>query len=214
MGCSRTFTFGKETDQYFFDASALNIGYRDQRYKLDYERHRLNFAFLWDSIPLNYSYLTVSPWTVSDNGVLTLDPARPAAGAEPDRRRRAVRAGRAAGGVRQPDAGGAGAGQPVDLQHELADAFDIRHAARHGGRRTDVRAPREPRTSTSAFTTTQQDGPSALGRLVRVQQRQRAPAAHRQPDQRLLGRRRWANRKGMFRLGLGRVVLQQRCPDV
>ena len=46
---------------YLFDASASNVGYRDQRYKLKYDRHRLNVDFLFDSIPTNYSYLTVTP---------------------------------------------------------------------------------------------------------------------------------------------------------
>ena len=49
------FALGKETSSYFFDASAFNVGYRDQQYKLRYDRHRLNFGFLWDSIPINYS---------------------------------------------------------------------------------------------------------------------------------------------------------------
>jgi MtrB/PioB family decaheme-associated outer membrane protein len=74
-GAASLFHFGKETSTYFADASAFNIGYRDQQYKLRYDRHKLNFNFLWDSIPLNYSDLTVSPWTVGDDGVLTISSA-------------------------------------------------------------------------------------------------------------------------------------------
>jgi MtrB/PioB family decaheme-associated outer membrane protein len=72
-GVSSLFRIGKETDTYFVDASASNAGYHDQRYKLNYQRHRLNFDFQFDAIPLNYSYLTVSPWRVGDDGVLTID---------------------------------------------------------------------------------------------------------------------------------------------
>ena len=71
-GAGSMFQVGKETSSYFVDASAFNIGYRDQQYKLRYDRHRLNFGFLWDSVPLNYSYMTVSPWAVGSDGVLTI----------------------------------------------------------------------------------------------------------------------------------------------
>jgi MtrB/PioB family decaheme-associated outer membrane protein len=71
-GAASLFLLGKETPSYFFNASAYNVGYRDQQYKLRYERSKLNFGFLWDSIPTNFSYLTVSPWTVGDDGVLTI----------------------------------------------------------------------------------------------------------------------------------------------
>jgi MtrB/PioB family decaheme-associated outer membrane protein len=74
-GAASLFLLGKETPSYFFDASAYNVGYRDQQYKLRYDRNKLNFGFLWDSIPTNFSYLTVSPWTVGDDGVLTISQA-------------------------------------------------------------------------------------------------------------------------------------------
>ncbi len=74
-GVSSLFQIGKETPSYFFDASASNVGYHDQRYQLDYQRHRMKFNFLFDAIPTNYSYDSVSPWAVNDSGVLTIDPA-------------------------------------------------------------------------------------------------------------------------------------------
>jgi MtrB/PioB family decaheme-associated outer membrane protein len=74
-GAASLFQVRNETASYFVNASAFNIGYRDQQYSLRYDRHKLNFNFLWDSIPLNYSYMTVSPWTVGNDGVLTINPA-------------------------------------------------------------------------------------------------------------------------------------------
>ena len=71
-GAASLFQLGKETPSYFFNASAYNVGYRDQQYKLRYDRSKLNFDFLWDSIPTNYSAMSVSPWTVGDDGVLTI----------------------------------------------------------------------------------------------------------------------------------------------
>jgi MtrB/PioB family decaheme-associated outer membrane protein len=73
-GAASLFQYGKETTSYFVNATAYNVGYRDQRYGLRYDRSKLNFGFLWDSIPTNFSELTVSPWTVNDDGVLTISP--------------------------------------------------------------------------------------------------------------------------------------------
>jgi MtrB/PioB family decaheme-associated outer membrane protein len=71
-GAASRFQYTKETASFFVDASAFNLGYRDQQYTLRYDRNKLNFRFLWDSIPTNFSYMSVSPWTVGDDGVLTI----------------------------------------------------------------------------------------------------------------------------------------------
>ena len=71
--------FGKATDEYLASFVADNVGYHDQKYVLDYKRSKVKFNFTWDSIPLNYSYLTATPFVVGDNGVLTLDAAARAA---------------------------------------------------------------------------------------------------------------------------------------
>ena len=57
------------------NAHAFNIGYRDQQYAFDYNRHRLRVAAAWDSVPTNYGYSLFSPWAIDDRGVLTIDPA-------------------------------------------------------------------------------------------------------------------------------------------
>jgi len=60
------------TDTFQLGASAQHAGYRDQRYDLSYIRPKFNFAFDFTGIPLNYSYITRTPYT-RDGGVLTLD---------------------------------------------------------------------------------------------------------------------------------------------
>ena len=74
-GAFSQIVFGKATETYLFDASAENIGYHDQRYVVRYNGGKLKFSGTWDSIPLNYSYETSTPWVESSPGVFTLDVA-------------------------------------------------------------------------------------------------------------------------------------------
>lgn len=74
-GVYASVVFGKETDDYLADFKADNIGYRDQKYVLNYKRSKLKFNFMWDSIPLNYSYMTLTPWREESPNVWTLDNA-------------------------------------------------------------------------------------------------------------------------------------------
>jgi MtrB/PioB family decaheme-associated outer membrane protein len=71
-------TFEKSSESYRFDAYAENIGYHDQRYVANYRNSKLKGNFMWDSIPLNYSYITVTPYAGPDiagtTATLTIDP--------------------------------------------------------------------------------------------------------------------------------------------
>ena len=74
-GAYTNLVFGKQTDRYWFDAAAKNIGYHDQRYALNYWRSKLRFNFAFDAIPLNYCYNCSTPWVESSPNVWTLDAA-------------------------------------------------------------------------------------------------------------------------------------------
>lgn len=67
--------FGKDSDQYKFNLGASNIGYRDQNYYANYTNGKAKYSGSFDSIPLNYSYLTSTPWRETQPGVFTLDAA-------------------------------------------------------------------------------------------------------------------------------------------
>ena len=67
--------FGKDTGEYAFAAGADNIGYRDQQYFANYASGRTRASGSWNSIPLNYSYLTSTPWVETSPGVFALDVA-------------------------------------------------------------------------------------------------------------------------------------------
>jgi MtrB/PioB family decaheme-associated outer membrane protein len=59
---------------YRFNASAYHIGYRDQRYDAGVVSRRVDFTFNFTSIPLNYSYITSTPYT-TNGSVLSLPDA-------------------------------------------------------------------------------------------------------------------------------------------
>jgi hypothetical protein len=61
-GASVNLLFNKETADWTFSAKAQNVGYRDQRYTVNFNSRRLQFSFLFDSTPLNYSYDTRTPF--------------------------------------------------------------------------------------------------------------------------------------------------------
>ena len=70
-GAYTSLALNRETGSYLFDARASHIGYRDQRYTVDYSRRRLTFGFNWISLPLNYSYLTRTAYA-TNGATLTL----------------------------------------------------------------------------------------------------------------------------------------------
>ena len=61
-GVRSSFSLNRHNATSLFDASASHIGYRDQQYNVAFTNRRVNFTFRWDSIPLNYSYITRTPY--------------------------------------------------------------------------------------------------------------------------------------------------------
>jgi len=70
-GAYTSLSLARETGSYLYNVTASHIGYRDQRYNVQYVRPRLTFGFNWTSLPLNYSYLTRTPY-VTNGTTLTL----------------------------------------------------------------------------------------------------------------------------------------------
>jgi MtrB/PioB family decaheme-associated outer membrane protein len=71
-GVFSNITFSGDNPTYVFDARAYHIGYRDQRYTLDYDRSRVKFSFTWDSLPTNLRYGARTPFSRGST-VLTLN---------------------------------------------------------------------------------------------------------------------------------------------
>lgn len=62
------FDFAKDTDKYFFDVTATNVGNRDGSYAVGYANKKVKFEFSFDSTPLNYGYNTSTPYSVATTG--------------------------------------------------------------------------------------------------------------------------------------------------
>lgn len=77
-GAYSRLVFGKHSDTFAFDASAFNVGYHNQAYSASLTNGKLQFSGDWNSTPLNYSYMSVTPWVEASSGATaayTLDPA-------------------------------------------------------------------------------------------------------------------------------------------
>jgi MtrB/PioB family decaheme-associated outer membrane protein len=71
-GLYSAFTLNRESSSYLFDATISHIGYRDQKYRASYLGPKVNGAFDWVSLPLNYSYTVRTPF-VTNGDTLSLD---------------------------------------------------------------------------------------------------------------------------------------------
>ncbi|HEX2462910.1 MAG TPA: MtrB/PioB family outer membrane beta-barrel protein [Vicinamibacterales bacterium] len=130
-GVYSSFSFGRQSDSYLFDATASHVGYRDQRYAVDFYSRAVKFSFRWDSLPLNFSYLTRTPFVTSGN-TLTLDDAAQRAVQGPTN---STTDGSAVGVPCAPGAPPAACGNPTQatqakanrsIYNNLATQFDLR----------------------------------------------------------------------------------------
>ena len=118
--------------RYLFDANASHIGYRDQKYNATYVRPRLAFGFQWVSVPLNFSYITRTPY-VTSGSTLTLDDSAQRAVQGPTN---AANDGTAVGVPCAPGAPPASCSNATQaaqakatpsIYNSLANPFDLRH---------------------------------------------------------------------------------------
>jgi MtrB/PioB family decaheme-associated outer membrane protein len=195
----------REGRSYLFDANAYHVGYRDQRYNVAYLGRRVNLGFQWVSLPLNYSYLTRTPF-VREGGMLTL----------PDSAQRAVQGptnaandGTAVGVPCAPGALPATCSTPAlaaqakanrSIYNTLADTFDLRH-------RRDTAAFGLTYAATRAidvdakFTSAKRQGEQPWGASFAFNDAVELPLPIDQRTNDLSLGASWANPRGMFRLG-------------
>ena len=203
-GAYTSLSLNRETESYLFNASASHIGYRDQRYAVEYSRPRLNFGFNWISLPLNYSYLTRTPYT-TNGATLTLPDSAQAAVQGPTN---ATNDGTAVGVPCAPGAPPASCTTATvaaakanrSIYNTLADPFDLRHT-----RHTALFGVNYAATSAvdldARFVSSMRDGQQpwnasfAFNNAVELPQ----PIDQRTNDVSIGAS--WTNRKGMVRVG-------------
>jgi MtrB/PioB family decaheme-associated outer membrane protein len=204
-GVYSSVTLNRQTGTYLFDANASHVGYRDQRYNTAFWSRRVNFAFQWVSLPLNYSYITRTPY-VTSGGTLTLDDGAQQAVQGPTN---APADGTAVGVPCAPGAPPAACGTPAQaaqalanrsIYNGLAPTFDLRQGrdtAAVGLTYMVSRAIDIDATYTSAMKDGQQPWGASFAFNAAVELPQ--PLDHRTDD--LSIGASWANARGMLRVG-------------
>jgi MtrB/PioB family decaheme-associated outer membrane protein len=131
-GLYSTFRLNKETASSLFSAEAFHVGYRDQRYAASFVGPKLNATFNFTGIPLNYSYITRTPYTTNGT-TLTLPDSIQAAVQGPTN---ATNDGTAVGVPCAPGAPPAACSTPAQLAqvkafgtsyNAVAKQFDLEH---------------------------------------------------------------------------------------
>ncbi|MGE0453315.1 MAG: MtrB/PioB family outer membrane beta-barrel protein [Vicinamibacteria bacterium] len=61
-GANINLLYKKQTEDWNFDVKALNAGYRDQRYLLNFNSSRVKLSLSFDQTPTNYAYYTKTPF--------------------------------------------------------------------------------------------------------------------------------------------------------
>ena len=166
-GAYTNLTLSRFTDKYMFEGSAQHLGYRDQRYDVSYTRPKFSFNFDFTGIPLNYSYITRTPY-VTNGTTLTLD----------DNAQRAVQGptnanndGTAVGVPCAPGGPPASCSNPGlanqakanrSIYNDFATEFDLRHTRNVAGFSGVYNATRDVDIDV-AFTTTGRKGEQPWG---------------------------------------------------
>ncbi|HLG57598.1 MAG TPA: MtrB/PioB family outer membrane beta-barrel protein [Vicinamibacterales bacterium] len=131
-GLYSSFNLHREKTSSLFEANASHVGYRDQKYNATFVGPKVNLGFRWMSLPLNYSYITRTPYVTNGN-TLTLDDNAQRAVQGPTN---AANDGTAVGVPCAPGALPAACGNPAQaalakanrsIYNGLAPTFDLRN---------------------------------------------------------------------------------------
>lgn len=204
-GLYSSFSLNRDGATYLFNASASHVGYRDQMYTASFRGRRVNANFGWQSLPLNFSYLTRTPYA-TDGSTLTLDDNAQRAVQGPTN---AANDGTAVGVPCAPGAPPASCGTVPNanlakanrsIYNSLANQFDLRHTRQIAA--FDMKfMPTRAMDVDASFMSTGRSGAQpwgasfAFNNAVELAQ----PLDQRTNDFRLGAS--WANERAMVRLG-------------
>ncbi|HEX2444861.1 MAG TPA: MtrB/PioB family outer membrane beta-barrel protein [Vicinamibacterales bacterium] len=204
-GIYSSFTVGRQTDAYWFDAEASHVGYRDQRYAVDFLSRKVNFSFRWDSLPLNFSYIALTPFQTSGS-TLTLDDAAQRAVQGPTN---AANDGTAVGVPCAPGAPPASCSNPTaaaqakanrSTYNSLATPFDLRQQRDTAAFGLTYTASKSIDVDVR-FTSAMKDGEQPWGASFAFNNAIELPLPLDNRTNDLSVGASWTNPKGMFRIG-------------
>ncbi|HXW08710.1 MAG TPA: MtrB/PioB family outer membrane beta-barrel protein [Vicinamibacterales bacterium] len=204
-GLFSNFTLKRTSDRYLFDASASHVGYRDQQYNARFFGSRLNAGFDWISVPLNYSYITRTPYTINGT-TLTLDDAAQRAVQGPTN---ATNDGTAVGVPCAPGAPPASCSSAAlaaqakanrSIYESLATTFDLRQRRDTASFGLNYAAPRDIDID-ARFTTAKRGGEQPWGASFAFNDAVELTQPLDQRTNDLTLGASWAGSKGMVRVG-------------
>jgi len=204
-GAYTSLGLNRESSSYLFNATAWHIGYRDQRYNVEYMRPRLTFGFNWISLPLNYSYLTRTAY-VTNGTTLTLPDSAQAAVQGPTN---AAADGTAVGVPCAPGAPPAGCGTVAlaaqaklnrSIYDSLANPFDLRQIRRTAGFAANY-ALTSAVDLDARFISSTRDGQQPWNASFAFNNAVELPQPIDQRTNDVSVGASWSNPRGMFRLG-------------
>ena len=199
------FSLNRDTGSSLFNASASHIGYRDQRSSASLIGARVNAAFDWTSLPLNFSYLTRTPY-VTNGSTLTLDDNAQRAVQGPTN---ATNDGTAVGVPCAPGAPPASCSTPAlaaqvlaagSIYNSLATQFDLRHR-RDTAAFGLTYAPTRAVDVEAKFTSVGREGQQPWGASFAFNDAVQVPLPIDQRTNDLSLGAVWADEHAMFRLG-------------
>ena len=204
-GVYSSFSLDRSGDSYLFDANASHVGYRDQRYNARFLSRRVNLRFNWTSLPLNFSYLTQTPF-VTNGSTLSLDDAAQRAVQGPTI---ATADGTAVGVPCAPGAPPATCGTPAQaaqaktnrsIYNALATPFELRHLRDTAAIRLNYAAT--PAVDFDAgFSSSMREGQQPWSASFAFNNAIELPQPLDQRTNDMSVGASWLNPRGMFRLG-------------
>jgi MtrB/PioB family decaheme-associated outer membrane protein len=204
-GLYSSFAINKQSTSYLFDASASHVGYRDQRYDMSLFSPKVHVDFNWTSVPLNFSYLTSTPYTTNGT-VLTLPDSGQAAVQGPTN---ATNDGTAVGVPCAPGAPPAACGNATQVAQAianrsiyagLANPFDLRYKRDVASFDLTYDATRAVAID-AGFRSTKRNGQQPLGASFSFNDGVEIPVPIDQRTNDVTLGASWSNPKSMFRIG-------------
>jgi hypothetical protein len=204
-GVATGLNVSRQNESSLFDASASHIGYRDQRYAASFMNKRVRLKFDWQSIPLNFTYLSRTPYTISGN-TLALDNSAQNAVQGPTN---ATNDGTAVGVPCAPGAPPAACGNPTQagqakanrsIYDSLATPFDLRYGRDNVGVGALFSATKSVDID-ARFSSSMRDGQQPWGASFAFNNAVELPQTLDQRTNDMTVGATWSNPRSMFRVG-------------